>query len=252
LRTWLASLAAVVVAAVTALLLPTGGLAPTGPWKRFPDGGWAYVRVDAQGTGMVLEGEPGGRSEPCIWDMGPLTVHVQESADRIVLAFERRHCMYTAPVPTRAPLGHRTVVTSDGYWLPVLSEAILPQPTYASTTTADSLAHPGEPALYPVGGDAPRPNFLRAYTTEKGHRILVGATLDDGHVTRPGGRHVTVQGHDIIVAASPPPPGYTFGGEYNATWVDHGWVVFLEMEYGYPTPGEEEMIGVLNGLYWPT
>jgi hypothetical protein len=249
-RAWLASLAAVLVAAVTALLLPTGGLAPAGPWKPFPGGGWAFVRVNTEGRGMVLEGEPAGVALPC---EEPPPVGVREYRDRIVLSFPRPACLYQIPVPTDDPLGNRAVVTSDGYRLPVLSEGILPRPTYPAGLKL-------EPGAFPIGGNAPRPVHMIQYALvpegrgSSAYRVDVGATLDDGHVVQPG-THVTIHGHDVTIEALPASSEDQPYPRQEAMWVDHGWVVFVQLRVVQnmaPVTDRDELIRVLNGLVWPT
>jgi hypothetical protein len=241
-------LVAVLGTAVAALgtappLAEPGTPAQAGPWTPFPDGGWAYVRVNDDGRRLFLgvQAIPTGRT--CA---APPAVPVHQDADRVVVEPPTLECMYQVPIGLTEPLGDRPVVLPDGTQLPVLLDRIVPRPTYPAGLRPDAT-------VFPVGQYIGEPQYVTEYVRADGYRVSIFATPHDLWDAR-SSRQVTVDGHEIAIEPVwPPTPGLP--GPRNmrtARWIDHGWAVAITVTSGSEPSDGAELERVLNGLVWPT
>src|SRR5262249_13123466 len=122
-----------------------------------------------------------------------------------------------------------------------------------------NLLRPGYPAglyrdvnLFPITGNAPRPNIATTYIRDNGYGVTVVATLDDGHVIRPDAEWVTVHGRRMAIESPERVPSPATRGPVQwALWQDHGWVVSVSIDSDQSFTDRAELMRVLNGLVWP-
>jgi len=221
--------------------VPGGGSsAPAGPWI------FAVVGTDDRSLVVVREGPNADEACPGTSPEGhmPLSGTVRQQADRVVLPMPALaghvHCFYRMPVHLDAPLGGRAVISgADNAVLPVLSERILPRPTYPVGISLDT-------ALSPVVGNAPRPLWIARYHGTVGLAITVDAVPADMAPTLPAGEQLEAHGHDMQIQS------LTSGLNNVVSWTDGNWQVSVTVEpdnHGDVTRAEWQRI--IEGLVWP-
>ncbi len=196
--------------------------------------------VDRDDRTLRIVGGPPKATDVC--DPGQVTLR----ADRdplVVTSFTAptaNNCQYEVTWRLDAPLRQRAVLDGATHTArPVLSESILPQPTYPTGLILNrELSH--------LTLGAPRPSWTNMYTRPDRTVVMVSATPLATAADIPVNETVTVHGHKIRIWDLGP------DGAKSAVWETGDWQVsaILNSPKGTGSVSRAEFRRFLDGLVW--